>query len=124
MNEYDQEWRRELAEYSKMKDACIPRIKELKLKGLSYKEITEILVKDHPNLTVSYVSKWGLRELGNMSRYTKNDDGSLSVKGYDIFVSADVMKLLEEARERLRVDLGRTYLPSYSETIKDFINKC
>jgi len=110
----------------KMKDAVIPRIKELKMKGLSYKAITEILVKDYPNmgLTASHVSKWGLRTLGAMNLFNRNIDGSLVEKGRNIFIDADTLKLLEEARERLRVDLGRKFLPSYSETIKDFINKC
>jgi hypothetical protein len=112
--------------WCEMRDAVIPRIKELKLKGLTYKTITTELQKDYPNmgLTESCVSKWGLRELGSMTRYRKTEDGGLTPRGYDIFVSAEVVKLLEDARERLRVDLGKKYLPSYSETIKDLLDKC
>jgi hypothetical protein len=112
--------------WCEMRDAVIPRIKELKMQGLTYKAVTEILVKDYPNmgLTESNVSKWGLRALGNMTKYRKAEDGSLVSKGEHIFISADVLKLLEEARKQLQVDLGKKFLPSHSETIKDLINKC
>jgi hypothetical protein len=111
-------------DYSKMKEECSPKIRELKLKGLSYKEITTQLQSKYPDLTESYVSKWGLRMLGQMSRYQKNKDGGLSLKYHEIAITPDVMERLEEARERLRVDLGRRFKPTHSETIKDLLDKC
>ena len=117
MNDY-------IEEYVKMRETCTPRIKELKLKGLSYKAITEILAKEYPNLTESYVSKWGLKVLGSMHDYRRNPDGSLVRRRYEITIDDETMNLLAKARERLRDDWGMDYLPSYSDTIKDFINKC
>jgi hypothetical protein len=114
----------ELKEWFKMKSACIPRIKELKLKGMTYKAITIQLQKEYPALTESEVSKWGYRELGSMQDYRKNPDGSLVRKRYEIWIDEETMERLTKARERLRDDWGRSYLPSHSETIKDLLDKC
>ena len=118
---YSQEY---LDKWSKMKSACIPRIKELKLKGMTYKAITIQLQKEYPDLTESEVSKWGLRELGSMHDYRRNPDGSLVRKRYEIWIDDETMERLTKARERLRDDLGMSYLPSHSITIKDLLDKC
>jgi hypothetical protein len=107
-----------------MREACEPTIKELKLKGLTYGQITKEIQKTYPNISASTVSKIGLKALGSMHDYRKNSDGTLTKKRYQISIDDKAMDSLDKARERLRMDWGMTYLPSYSETIKDLLNKC
>ena len=118
------DWAKLWEEEMRIHAECSPTIKELKLKGFTYGKITTELQKTYPNITQSTVSKLGRKLLGSMHDYRKNPDGTITKKKYTINVNDKVMGLLEEARKRLRVDLGRTNLPSYSETIEDFINKC
>lgn len=118
------DWAKLWEEDRLMREACSPTIKELKLKGLTYGKITVELQKTYPSMTESTVSKLGIKLLGSMHDYRRNTDGTLTKKRYTISIDDEVMNLLEEVRKRLRVDLGRTYVPSYSETIKDLINKC
>jgi hypothetical protein len=117
-------WLIEWEEQNAIRDEVEPYIKEAKLRGDPYAKITLHIQKKHPEITLSLVSKWGLKMLGSMDNYSKNKDGSLYKNVFFLRVDKKTYDAFQEARERLKVDLNQKHRPSDQEIITDLLDKC
>ena len=117
-------WLIEWEKQNAIRDEVEPYIKEAKLRGDSYIKITLHIQKKHPEITLSLVSKWGRKMLGSMDNYSKNKDGSLYKDAFFLRVDKKTYDALQEAGERLKVDLNRKRKPPDQEIITDLLNKC
>ena len=114
------EWEKQQA----IREEVEPYIKEAKLRGEAYTKIALEIQKKYPEITASQVGKWGRKLLGSMDSYSKNEDGSLYKDVFYLRVDKKTYDAFQEARERLKVDLGMKYAPTDRATIMDLINKC
>ena len=115
-------------------DGCMEKVKELRItKAMSYKKIYEALVGEYPEITESWLSKWGRRHgLPLLSNLEPDGAGGHRTRPPDrmpIYVRRDVYELFEKARERLERDYKRFYAqrgypPSDTEVLKDLLDKC
>ena len=120
MEDYYEEWKRQ----QEIREEVEPYIKEAKMQGKSYKDIALEIQKKYPEITYSLVGKWGMKMLGSMQDYSKNEDGSLYKDVFYLRVDKKTYDAFQKARERLRVDLNKEYAPTDRATIMDLINKC
>jgi len=115
-------------------DGFMEKVKELRIgKAMSYKKIYEALVDEYPEITESWISKWGSREgLPLLCRLEPDEAGGYRIKPpthITIHVKNDVYELFQQARERLEYDyknfyIRRGYRPSDTEVLKDLLDKC
>lgn len=108
-------------------ELSLPRIKELRMQGFSYKVITEMLQGEFPELTESYVSKWGSKAgLPLLNQFTKvNGELKLDPRKQFKYLRIDMVlaERFEEARLRLQQDLQRQFPPSDAQVITDLLDK-
>jgi hypothetical protein len=122
--EVEKQWLEEWRKQKAIQEEVEPYIKEAKLRGDTYVKIALHIQKKYPEITESLVSKWGRKMLGSMQDYAKNEDGSLYQNVFYLRVDKKTYDAFQEARERLKADLGMDYAPTDRATIMDLINKC
>lgn len=102
-------------------------------KAMTFKKIYEELVGEYPDITVSWVHKWG-KGLPLLKELEPNPDcegefRKIPPTHTKIHIRVETYKLLEQARERLMHDYKNTYLrmglrPTDDDVIKDLLDKC
>ena len=115
-------------------DGCLAKIKDLRInQAMSYKKIYEELVREYPEITESWVSKWGSKYgLPLLCKLEPDEAGGYRIRPprhVTIHVKREVYELFEQARERLEQDYKgfytrRGYRPSDTEVLKDLLDKC
>ena len=115
-------------------DGCMEKVQALRIgKAMSYRKIYEELVGEYPEITESWISKWGSRQgLPLLSNLEPDGAGGYRTRPPNrmtIYVKRDVYELFEQARERLAQDYSnhysrRGYPPSDTEVLKDLLDKC
>ena len=114
-------------------DGCMEKVKELRIgKAMSYKKIYEALVGEYPEITESWLSKWGSRNgLPLLCRLEPDEAGGYRIRPHThmtIHVKRDVYELFQQARDRLATDYKNSYRaglePSDTEVLKDLLDKC
>ena len=113
-------------------DGCMNRIVALRIgKAMTFKRIYEEIVSEFPDITPSWVHKWG-KHLPLLKELIPDGKGGFMQKppsNYQLWIHADTKELLEQARKRLASDYPnhysrRKYPPSDDEVIKDLLTKC
>ena len=114
-------------------DGLMEKVKELRIgKAMSYKKIYEALVGEYPEITESWISKWGSRNgLPLLCKLEPDEAGGYHIRPHThktIYVKREVHELFEKARDRLAMDYKNSYRaglkPNDTEVLKDLLDKC
>ena len=119
--------RKKIRDMNEVWKLSMPRIKEFRMQGISYRVITEMLASEFPELTESFVSKWGSKAgLPLINQFTKVD-GELKLDPKKTFKHLRIDMVLaerfEHARLRLQQDLRKKFPPNDAQVIEDLLNK-
>jgi hypothetical protein len=108
------------------------KIKALRIgKAMTFKKIYEELVVEYPDITLSWVSKWG-KGLPLLSELIPDGNGGYMKRPpthCQLWVTTETKELFELARKRLASDYHnhysrQKYPPNDDEVVKDLLTKC